>query len=85
MCSFSRVYVRGENRTLPGRFTDVNWGSRPFDFPRCKEMEEGEEGPEMREGMEVVGEERQNGTNTHRLLRLSGHDEGIRQRRSCRS
>ena len=32
---------------------------------------------------EVVGEERQNGMNTHQLLRLSGHDEGIRQRRSC--
>lgn len=33
----------------------------------------------------MVGEKRRDGANTHRLLWLSTHDEGIRQRRSRRS
>ena len=71
------------NRTPLGRFADVNWGSRPFDH-RVVGGWEGEEEPEMR--AERCGGRR--GTKrmrTHRLLGLSAHDKGIRQRRSRRS
>ena len=37
MCLFTRA--SGENRTQPGRFADVNWGSRPFEFGVEKGME----------------------------------------------
>jgi len=53
VCLFSRA--RGENRTLPGRFADVNWGSRPIDFRVVGRWEKGKK--DRRRGKdEGVGE-----------------------------
>jgi hypothetical protein len=43
----------GGNRTPPGRFADVNWGSRPSDFRVVKEG--GGEEPEVWDGWEWWG------------------------------
>jgi len=55
VCLFIRG--RGKNRTPPGRFAGVNWGSRPIDSRVAVGIGEGEEGPEMRRD-EVVGEKK---------------------------